>query len=73
MAITTKYPSLDKTDSLRIIANLEDALGVFQNRRAPMNVSEIQLKSMLIALKRELQEHAAALPDAPAAQSGESM
>ena len=66
MPAPTKYPSLDKTDTLRIVDNLEDALMVFQNRKAPMNVPEIQLKSMLIALKRELLEHAATLDDPPA-------
>ncbi|MDB6114315.1 MAG: hypothetical protein JWQ62_1260 [Lacunisphaera sp.] len=58
-----KYPSLDKADARRIVENLADALTVFQNRKSPMNVPEIQLKSMLIALKRELEEHIATLPD----------
>ena len=64
MATPTKYPSLDKADTLRIVANLEDALAVFQNRKGLMTVSEIQLKSMLIALKRELEAHATTLPAA---------
>ncbi|HWA09679.1 MAG TPA: hypothetical protein VG838_09535 [Opitutaceae bacterium] len=53
--MTAKSNSLTKSDIREIISHLEDSLTVLNRRSGHMSAGELSLKSMLGALKRELE------------------
>jgi len=50
-----KSNSLSKADIREILAHLESSIAVLEKRAGRLNASELSLKSMLGALRRELQ------------------
>jgi len=55
----TKYPSLTRQECEELIRGLEMGLAVFAAKSTPLSASEIQLKSMLSALRNEVKSHLA--------------
>ena len=53
----TRYPSLTKQDCAVMLANIEESLAVFRRKQVVLSASELQLKSLLSALREELMQH----------------
>ena len=52
-----KYPSITKSDCAQILANIDESLAVFERKRIVLSASELQVKSLLSALRHELRQH----------------
>jgi len=59
----TRYPSLNKQDCTVMLANIEESLAVFRRKQVVLSAAELQLKSLLSALRDELMQHRVQLTD----------
>lgn len=54
--MTDQFTSLTSTAIREIIAHLDNSLLVFDKYKGRMSVAELQVKSMLSALRKQMQE-----------------
>ncbi|HWA25807.1 MAG TPA: hypothetical protein VG734_09110 [Lacunisphaera sp.] len=58
--MTDQFTSLPVAALKDIVTHLDESIQLMENHKGRMSASEIQVKSMLSAVRRQLQEHIAA-------------
>jgi hypothetical protein len=59
----TKYPSLTKEDCALMLEHLKESMAVFERKKVVLSASELQVKSLLSALRNEMLQHDKELAD----------
>jgi hypothetical protein len=63
--MTDQFTSLTPAAIKDIIAHLDESIAVFERNKGRMSASELQVKSMLAALRRQLTEQLGQQHDSP--------